>query len=312
MAQKKLNTQDVGKSVFEQGFIKCRFARAFFNKALKAANASSVRQLGWKWNTAKELDSLARRFRLPKEHKKVRLTLHVGFSAEMKTANVVLLGVFRSQVIQDSPAGCFVVTFSRDKKKVNIARISNVYLDRRVLNGHGYADALLKFLKLEIYPVMETVDEELKADFCGRYVWAKSGFQFVEKYWYKDSAQKKGTMKLWEMARKNFSRFLAEHSVDVKQLKFSRDGEDCRLKSVEQLETPADFASVVHIRGKKITLPVLMDQDVLAAPEPMDVGKAFMLRNYQPEGKAHVKSQGGAKFAVAAMPYFNAYRKVGS
>lgn len=224
---------------------------------------------------------------------------------------MVLLGVLTSAANPNGPAGCFVVTFFRDKKKQDVAKISTVYLNRDYISGSGYADALLGFLKKEIYPVLKTAREELKADFVGRYVWGKAGFQFVEKYWFKDAGGKKGTMSLMEMAQRNFERFLSKHSIKVNQLKMVHGRKSVSIESIQELKTPADFAAVVHIKGKKIKVAALKDENALSKPEPMNIGKAFMLSSYLPEGKAFIRSQGMVNFSVTALPYYNAYRDVG-
>ncbi|MCC6932246.1 MAG: hypothetical protein IT292_03210 [Deltaproteobacteria bacterium] len=215
-----------------------------------------------------------------------------------------------SYIQQQIQLGCFVVTFFRDKKKLNVAKISTVYLNRDYISGSVYADALLDFLQKEIYPVLKTSREELKADFVGRYVWAKSGFQFAEKYWFKDAGCKKETMSLMEMVQRNFERFISKHSIKVNQLKIVRDRKSVLIESIQELKTPADFAAVVHSQGKEIKVAALKDEGSLSKPEPMHVGKAFMLSNYLPEGKMFIRSQGMVNFSVTALPYYNGYRDV--
>ncbi len=163
---------------------------------------------------------------------------------------------------------------------------------------------MLSFLKKEVYPVVGVTQETLKADHAGRYVWAKQGFQFDPTYWYKDDNGKGDLLRLHELARRNFARFLRLHRLKVEDLALRGRP----LSSLDQLQTPDDFASVVHRGGKKLTI----EPYVLGVLEPataMDIGKAFMLTDYRPHEGPYVLSKARTMFSTTAMPYWNGWRK---
>lgn len=295
--------------VLERGFIRCEFSRKSLRKDLGRVDADACRALGWRWNDSRALGKLAANFAIPEgDEGAVGLEICTGRNTAMKEENVVLFGIFR-HIETQIPAGCFNATFYDNKNGERVCNIGNVYTDRKILRGHGYAVGLLALLQDEVHPVMRTQVEELKADFCGRYVWAQCGFQFQPKYWLKDVGQTEGTISYLEAAKRNFLRFLAGNKLAVSSLIFERNTKELGLRTIDDLESPADFASLRDSRGRTIRTTALIDAGTLSEPRQMEVGKAFMLGSYAP-GRRYITSMARTKFSDRAMPYYNAYRRV--
>ena len=111
-------------------------------------------------------------------------------------------------------------------------------------------------------------------------------------------------IKLPELARRNFARFLNLHGLTAQDLTLRGRP----LASLQDLRTPDDFASVIQRKNKKLTIqPFVLG--VLQPPAALDVGKAFMLADYRPQGGRFVLSMARTKFSTTAMPYWNGWRK---
>ena len=281
------------------------YAKPFFKSLAAPSKIPFADKIGWNVQTASELNALAAKFPMPAPMRgQVAVEFGNFVNAKDKTPHVILMGVFKKIGGDRSPVGSFSAIIRRDRSGELESHIASVYFDRSDPRLKGVAPAALGFLKNEVYPKLGVAKETLKADHAGRYVWAKQGYQFDPNYWFKDLGGKGPAIKLPELARRNFGRFLKLH--DLKPTDLSLRGKP--LASLDELQTPDDFASVVHRKGKKLTLqPFVLG--ILQPAAAMDVGKAFMLADYRPKGGRFVLSMARTKFNDAAMPYWNGWRK---
>lgn len=251
----------------------------FLNSAQETENTKLMSDINWPWKDSIDLESLifpdVRFFNLQ--------------DTKEKKAHTVLFGVFSEY------NGCFAAKILKTKKGLE-SRIFDVYFDHSRVNKHGIARNFLDFLRSDIYAQVPVTRETLKADYVGRYVWAKLGFKFSKSYWLKEN--KSGpALKLWEMARANLRRFLIIHNIKESDL-------SC---PINMLKDPIDFAQLKAT--KKVTSCVLDGADFLSNPVEMEIGKAFMLGDYRPSGQ-HIISMSRAHLSNIHMPYWNGYRIV--
>ena len=213
------------------------------------------------------------------------------------------LGVFE---FQGKPAGFFGYIVNTAKDGIMTGELHSVYFDKDSLPTSGIGKAILDFTGSILAPALGARREALKADYAGRYVWAKEGFQFNPKYYYYDTDGKKYNS--WELARHSLARFLDEYHIRVGDLRLRGKP----ISALKELITPADFALLEHRQGRKVRVRPLVTQDTLGGETDLPVGKAFMMGNYLPTNAPFVFSQGGPaagnKFASDVMPYWVGYR----
>lgn len=204
----------------------------------------------------------------------------------------ILFGFF------DDQCGCFGAKFTK-----NNVHIFDVIYDHSIGKKTQIAYNLLDFLKNEFYVKLDIKQETLKADYIGRYAWAKLDFKFSNKYWLKESGDS-ATFKLWQIAQRNFSRFLSKNNIDTSNLYDCRNNMSIQLSN---LQHPIDFSM---IKGAVINQDVLDGNKYVLPPKNMDAGKAFLLGSYLPEKNQYIISMSRAKLSNLHMPYWNGFRKI--
>lgn len=194
--------------------------------------------------------------------------------------------------------GCFAVKIVEEKNGFS-ANIFDVYLNHEKYEKHGFANDILVFLRNQVYPRFNVKREKLKADYIGRYVWAKLGFKFAENYWYKDGGQGKA-LKLWEVARLNLSRFMTQNNICLS---------DLGLNDLNELRDPVDFANLKLKGGGKIKVEPQDGDKFMLNQCNVDLGKAFMIGSYMPSN-SYIVSMARSKLSAVYMPYWNGFRQV--
>lgn len=305
LAQGRVARVNPIQRLMEQPFNDPIYSKPFFNSLSSPQSITFAKEIGWQVRTPVQLANLARRFPLPMPLQgHVNVELRTFVSKQEKSPHMILMGILERLDDEHTPAGSFSVVLKHAKNGELESHIGAVYFDRADPRISGIAPAMLRFLKDEVYPVVGVTRETLKADHAGRYVWAKQGFQFDPTYWFKDVGGRGPPIKLPELARRNFARFLNLHGLAIQDL--ALHGRP--LASLEELQSPDDFASVTHRRSKKLTIqPFILG--VLQPFAALDVGKAFMLADYRPQGGRFVLSMARTKFSPTAMPYWNGWRK---
>lgn len=300
-----VQARDILQGLLAKDFLDPVYSRPFLKSLSAPAAMPFADQIGWKARTPAQLSRLAARFQPPPALRgKLSVRLEPVMSAKEKEPHLVLLAV--AQRLDGDAAGYFSVLIKRDKSAGLKAEVHSVYFDRADAALAGMAPAILEFLRRDVYPGLGVVKETLKADHAGRYVWAKQGFQFEPTYWFKDDNGKGQAIRLAELARRNFARFMQANGLKISDLELAGRP----VASLEDMKTPNDFASVVHRRRKKLrTRPFVLG--ALQEPADLDVGKAFMLGDYRPRDGNYVLSKAGTKFSTTAMPYWNGTRDVG-
>lgn len=251
----------------------------FLNSAQEAENTEFMSNINWPWKNNVDLENLmfpdVRFFNLQ--------------DTKEKKAHTVLFGIFNEY------NGCFAAKIIQTKKGLE-SRIFDVYFDHTKKNKHNIAKDFLAFLCSDVYSKVPVTKETLKADYVGRYVWAKLGFKFAKNYWLKES-KNSPALKLWEIARANLKRFLAVHNINESDLS----------SPIDALKDPIDFA---QLRATKKVKSVILDgTNFLSDLVEMEVGKAFMLGDYRPSNQ-YIISMSRAHLSNIFMPYWNGYRIV--
>lgn len=281
----------------------------YFNSLSAPRTNPFAERIGWRAKTPAQLAELAAAFPLPQplqDNSKIELRTFVGGGQDAlyRSPHMILMGILARLDGDGKPTGSFSVLLKRGKNAELQSHIINVYFDRTDPRLSRIAPAILGFLKNEIYPVVGSPTEMLKANHAGRYVWAKQKFQFSPADRFTDVGGKGPAIGLPELARRNFSRFIQLHGVAVQNLSLRGRA----LSSLRDLRTPDDFASVVHRNNRTLTIRPFM----LGARQPaiaLPVGKAFMLADYRPQGGRFVTSLAGPKYSATAMPPWNGWRK---
>jgi hypothetical protein len=250
------------------------YLHTFLDAAEEVKNTTFMAEIGWKERE--------------KDFAFDGVSFYTLYDPSEKKSHFVLFGVF------DDYVGCFAVKILQTKKGLE-SRIFDVYFDHRRQQRHGIARDFLTFLRDQVYNVVGVKREQLKADYVGRYVWARLGFKFDKSYWYKDNGQGKA-VKLWEMAQLNLGRFLAANEMGV---------EDLGVK-LEDLREPNDFAELQGSR--KVPIQVMDGTGYLCDSAELEVGKAFLLGDYRRSGGEYILSRARAKLSPIFMPYWNGYR----
>ena len=227
--------------------------------------------------------------------------------------HAVFLGVFERD---GKPAGLFSYVVAKDKKTGELAaELHSVYFDKSDPRIAGIGDRIVGFLREDMDPALDVRRETIKADYAGRYAWAKRelGFRFSPTYYFYDIDGK--TYKGAELARRILRRLLAKNGMSVSDLRLGGKP----VLSVDDLTLPADFAELTHRSGRLIRVRPLVNDEVLDAETPLPIGKALMMGNYLPKDKRsgpRIMSSGGKaagrKFGPDAMPFWWGYRDAGA
>ncbi len=311
-AAAKLGFEEVGKAPFLGPDY---YVRSLLKKARAPQASKFVDEIGWRAKSENELATLAARFPAPKRARgKLGVELSVVEDPREKRPHMLLLGIFRAA--DGAPVGTFASKIFHDKDGELVAEIEHVRFDKNSLTVSGIGRAVILFLDAEVYAPLGIRRELIKADYIGRHVWAKLGYKFLEKYWLKDVGGGP-PIKYWELARKNFARYLKRRKLNLKDLVVYQGGKARPLSSLDELVDPIDFASVRHKKGDTISVRPLIGQDakdryVLGDAVDLHVGQGFMVGDYTTDGKGdYIVSMARTKFAADAMPYWNGYREVG-
>ncbi|USN48254.1 MAG: hypothetical protein H6626_03965 [Pseudobdellovibrionaceae bacterium] len=119
------------------------------------------------------------------------------------------------------------------------------------------------------------------ADWRGRELWAQEGFQFDGAKAFSYNGR---LMTSLQLSRVNFSNFLKERGIKIKDLLIVSEEGARRVKSLRDFKTPLDFLQAQHVSGQKVLVRPLLSSDsngfVYSEPTAYDVGRAFVLSDY--------------------------------
>jgi hypothetical protein len=202
---------------------------------------------------------------------------------------------------KDVPLGFFVLAFpEREAGKVK------PYLE---LIKFDTANAEIKGMSSKLIPsVTKFLQEsgfknvELEADWMGRVVWAKRGFDFNPAVkLYKNGE----AINQIDLARENLTRFLDANDMKITDLEIVDSNFKRTIVSAEELKIPLDFVNLVHKKGRKITFSPYIDEGVYHQLSEGNVGVAFSLGGYAPREGQSVKILGFDGDAVSDQALFN-------
>lgn len=182
--------------------------------------------------------------------------------------------------------------------------LSTVYFQDTFYRPSGIAGYLQRFFDKVLYQPLGVKNEFLRANYVGRYVWAKEGFRFIDLVRWSQIKDPKLTLSYSEMMRINFRRFLAAHRIAVT---------DLNIPSLEVLTEPTDLIDVRHRDGLKLWIQPMLGSNYLGHPVEMTIGKAFMMSDDAPEDRESIQMVGGLGrmvFSGRSMPPWHGVRDI--
>ncbi len=270
--------------------------RVFSNKAF-------IEHLGWGKNTENALAKLAGEYVLPDGLKEgTRLKVKPYATVDEGRPHVVLIGTFVEGMDEEVVAFFYLKIYEKVPGMMGAHR-DGFFVDQAKPKYKKMAHAFRSFLEKCVYPsiTQKVVQETMRTKFLGRYVYAK--LEHGE-YDFSDEESNFGRdmhgsvfVSVLELARKNLERFLARYSLRVEDLMLNGR----LISSVEELTRPIHFALLRHKDGLKITLQPLIGDGFLGEPAAMDVGKAFMVADYEDVSQGAI-SVGDNTYSAEAMP----------
>ena len=222
-----------------------------------------------------------------------------------KKAHLVFFGAF---YLGHSPIGFFGYVVRKKERHLS-AEIKSVYFDKSHASVKGIAASLMEFFSQVLSPKLGVSRETLKADYVGRYVWAKQGFDFhpTDRCHDIDGLRYPTVV----VARSSLARFLTKNNIAILELVLR----DTPVTQLEELKTLEDFADLSHKDNLLVTLQPLVNQNTLGPATSLPIGKAFLMSDNRIKKEdigPFVRSKGGllhgAKFPTDVMPCYNAIR----
>jgi hypothetical protein len=255
-------------------------------------------------STERKLENLAKQFRLDSN---LKTHFYLMSDKREESLHTFLVGVVTNRK-DFAPLGYFAIKFKRNVDGDLESEVDGIYFDPENIDVPQKAATLLQFLKDNLYDSLQVKREILKADYLGRYVWARLGFQFnPTKRFINDQKEKdRKTIFIIEMVQRNLARFLTLHKISKSDLILNKKP----VSSLDQLTKPSDFADLKHKAGKQISVQPYIAFQTFGEPQLMDIGKAFMVSDYNPAETGTITSQGRTNFSATAMPYWDGYRDV--
>jgi len=146
---------------------------------------------------------------------------------------------------ESGPLVFFARRITRLRGKI-IAEGQGVYLSSEGVPTPNLSRALMEFARSEIYLDLRVTAEVIKADYVGRYHWAKEGFDFMGKakasYKYNGKWPSKSTL---EIVQYNFRNFLKRNSLTLRDLNLPPS-----KSRISDFTEAKDFARVSAIMAK--------------------------------------------------------------
>jgi hypothetical protein len=166
--------------------------------------------------------------------------------------------------------------------------------------GSALYDELLATVKRLGYLTLK-----LNADWTGRVVWAKKGFEFDPEYLpYIDGKR----VSQEEFFRSNFERFLSAEGLSISQVGVKTSRGVQSLESMRTLRQPADYLNLVRLDGSKVRADQYVDNFVIQEGAEAELGIAFLLRPYFPRRGQKVRAfqpDDGTFVSDSAAPSWN-------
>ena len=307
MLLKFLAANEAIQKLLSRDFIESQgYARQMLRALVPARNFDFMNEIHWACDQ-RSLSSLERQFIFAKRRAQLKLRLGIHEDSREKNPHLVVIGVFQNA--EGAAVGFFARKIKYAKDHLLCAFGAGLYFDQNFPRAGGVARAFMDYMDECFYRPLAIGRELIKADFVGRYIWAKLGFNFSQTYWYKD-VDLQETMDLPEMARRNFGRFLQRNGIPMSDLLYFDGGQKQKINTLADLKTPMNFASIEHQGGLTLAVRPLIGFDLLGESKKLALGKAFMLSDHRPEGDEFILSMGGTRFSASAMPYWDGYRLI--
>lgn len=211
-----------------------------------------------------------------------------------------LAGAFHAEG-SEKPIGFFVLSFPKGESGKIQPYLEMIKVDTSKPEIKGLAAKLIpsisEHLQKSGYSRLD-----LEADWMGRLVWAKNGFDFDSDIMFLRGGEKISQL---DLARENLKRFLDAHNLKITDLEIKSASGNRAVSSVEDLKTPLDFIDLIHSEGKKITIRPYVGEGVFEEASEQSVGSAFALTDYSPRKDQSVKIIGADGDPLSDQALFN-------
>ena len=192
--------------------------------------------------------------------------------------------------------------FTKNEKRT--VKLEFIKFESNNSSVKGIADRV-KSISLILAKSLKASNEELEADWIGRYVWAKRNYQFSNKTRFLFNNNQISTL---ELAIGNFKRFIKHYKISKNDLGIKDEKGIIKIIKIEDIKRPIEFANIISISGRKIKIRPLIDLEKLGESQELDIGKSFMLRSYTPEPNQRniiYDPEYGEYLSDISMPYWN-------
>ncbi|MBL7666343.1 MAG: hypothetical protein JNM93_14505 [Bacteriovoracaceae bacterium] len=309
------------KQLYGLPFIQSKWSHDKFKRFQPFKDMAFLEQIQFPWMTQDALNGLSKKYKFKtKKNKTVTIYLELMHDPNIITKKLVKgkkqkvvkehVTMLATLFMGDEIVGYTARNFTHDQFGNLVGDTEGMYINQELDEIRGIASSLFKFWYDEVYvKIPELLHVTNFADYVGRYLWAKLGYQFSETAWFWD-IDHKSTIKLVDLARANLARFLERNKINPNDLS----------KPIEELQTPADFANLVHKKGKTIRMQPLIGSnknDVILGPlDDFAIGKAFLLSDYRynpktdkyyVQGPMRGPNNDGGKISAYAMPKYRSY-----
>jgi len=276
--------------------------------------SSHIKEVHWPFNGQSELDLIAKRFLYQNRGlEKVIAKIEIHSDPKEKKPHIVLLFTFFIESNPKKPIGFVARLIKKNRQEEIEAHGIGFYLDQTLPETKGISTYTRDFIDANFYSKMGIRKERFRADYIGRYAWAKQGYSFdTSTYFWLGQRFKSPRKKPLELVRANLNRFLKLHKIKISDLVIRNPGKPEReVKKITDLESPADFAYLFHFTGKTIRVSPLISENTLGSPANMPIGKAFMLSDPRAQpGEPYISSPMGTRFSDHSMPRWYAIRNI--
>ncbi|MBI2646778.1 MAG: hypothetical protein HYW85_07125, partial [Deltaproteobacteria bacterium] len=137
--------------------------------------------------------------------------------------------------------------------------------------ARGISEVFHKWYTEQFLKPIGVVRERVIANWTGRLVWARLGYQFDESVtpivFYEETSpgewtRRNSIVSQIELVRDNLRRFLKLHNIDEQELAIRTGNNMERINSIDDLASPEDFVNLIHINGKTISIKPHLDEEV--------------------------------------------------
>ncbi|MBI3017297.1 MAG: hypothetical protein HYY62_04810 [Deltaproteobacteria bacterium] len=240
----------------------------------------------------RRVEQLAKAFSYEKSARyPVRMEITLFERSDLKEPHVVALGTFYSSSSSE-PIGVWSSTLTKCPEKGLFANSDYMKINPNAKEARGISEVFHKWYTEQFLKPIGVVRERVIANWTGRLVWARLGYQFDESVtpivFYEETSpgewtRRNSIVSQIELVRDNLRRFLKLHNIDEQELAIRTGNNMERINSIDDLASPEDFVNLIHINGKTISIKPHLDEEVIGKTVSLPIGKAFALQTSTPQ-----------------------------